>query len=521
MFDDEKRPLIVMILFALTMSFYIGLIAILDHIGLRTQLNDLGFVEQAVWNVTQGNLTMPSSNPVVFCSTLLVHVNPIFYLLAIPYFLFPTPITLLVIGSLAFGTTGIAMYLFANKILKSTTLALILGSAILINPLVQETALYDFHSLVLAMPLIILILLSMESKKWIPFWVCTALLMILKEDMPLLILFLSPIVFLRGSKKHGIAMAIVSIIYFVGIFSLLGHKYETEFTIDIISHRYSYLGNNIKEIAFNSIFEPQRWLRLFLEINNRPQYVIYLFLQGGFLAMLSPISLIAAIPNFAQNILSQAPHTTTLAGMYYTGVIITVIYSSCVYSLLKLNKLFLRALLAAFIIQTVVFSFVFSPTPYGLLNIWGDLMPTHNIKAFNDILSLIPDDASVAAQNNIGAHLAGRELIVSRTENFSKVDYMLLSVHLPIFRLQNRYFKNHGTLLGYGKEYFTEHVVKAFSNRDFGIISYHPPFYLFKRGHPRTLNRTAKLNVVRELEGISYCKDSTVAGIYDCEDRGI
>ncbi len=504
-----------MIAFAITMTLYIGLLAILDHIGLRTQLNDLGHAEQAIWQATQGNFSMPLTDPVMFLSRFTTHANIIYYIVAIPYFFFKSPITLLVISALAFGAAGISMYFLANTVCKNKTIALVLGSAMLLTPMIQETALYDFHAIILAIPLLILTLLCMEKKRWIIFWVFASLLLMIKEDMPLLLIAFSPLIFLRGSRKHAIMLVIVSITYWLAVTHGTAYFFGTRVADEFIFTRYAYLGDSANEILLNAILEPQRWMEI-AGAGLRKRYILYLFMQGGYLAIFSPIALLGSIPNFAQNVMSAAYLPHAIAGTYHSGIILLTIYIGCVYTFRKLKPRLRKIVLSLFVVQVLLITIVMSPMPYGKFSTWKDYMPVHNTSRLREMLSLIPKDAAVAAQNNLGAHLASRDIIVKRPEFFDYTDYIVLNVQIPVSHFNDLMIRSHAMIVGHTIPIYNDFVKEMFEKEGYGILYYMPPFYLFKKGYPQTMNAIAEINALRDLTYFRYCENNINAALGNC-----
>jgi len=359
----------------------------------------------------------------------------------------------------------------------------------------------------------------MERKKWIAFWICAILLLSVKEDMPLLLLFYTPLIFVRGSKKHSIILVVVCIAYWFfvskGIEMIFGQAVGSD-----VNHRYGYLGRTPNEIVTTVITEPTKWLST-LRAPKQFAYLYYLFIQGLFMAVLSPLALLGAIPNIAQNTLSSLDFQKSLSGAYYSGIVITSIYIACLYSLRNRSSLFIKALLTAFIIQIFVITLVMSPLPYGIRNEWIEVMPTHRISSFKNMLSLIPDNAPVGTQNNLGAHLSERDFIVKYSHLFDQADYILLHTQIPLYKFNGPYFKAHRQLLSHSLDEFDTYSKNMFFKKDFGVLSYDPPFYLFKRDHPRTLNHTAYKSSLHHLKNLRYCADDTNAALNPCPDDPI
>ncbi len=512
----NKHAIILMLTASIIYFIFVGTLSILDHVGLRTQLNDLGHMEQAIWQVTQGNFSMPLSTPRINTSRFAQHANVIFYFIAPLYALFPHPITLLLLGTAAVSIAGFLLFWLSKLILKNNFIALIFGLSFLLNPLVQETNLYDFHPIVLAFPLFLAIIIFQEQKKWKSYWVCLLLLMFVKENMPSLAIMIGIYVILRSSKVQGILSNLSAIIYWTTlqhITPLLVNIPLNEFTWS----RFSYLGDSPVQIIITVIKNPLIILAL-LASPFKIQYLSYIFLQGGFLAIFSPSAVLWTIPNIAQNFLSSpsSHFQDRITGVYYSGIVITTTYAAAVYGLRTLQYYqpkWVKRFIIVFTLQAILISIIMSPTPYGLLVTWKNFYINYNRQTFKNISDLIPPDASLSTQNNVGAHFASRQTIVKYPQNTKNVDFILLHIKDPTHYDNGLFIRNAGmTLFGTSSglnisKYYKKLVDKAFNESDFGVLTYSSPWYLLKRGHDQSLNNEAHQTALIDISEL--CLDIT------------
>src|SRR5207237_2799029 len=122
-------------------------LSIVQHLGLKTQMNDLGNADQALWAAAQGDWTMTQSNTTErrSISRLAIHANLIFWPLSLGYRVWPDPKWLLVLTSLACGVAGVGLYAIARRRLGDGTTAPIAPFAFYATPIVHDANLYDFH----------------------------------------------------------------------------------------------------------------------------------------------------------------------------------------------------------------------------------------------------------------------------------------------------------------------------------------------------------------------------------------
>jgi len=498
----DKHAALIMITAAVIYFAYVGTLSILDHYGLRTQLSDLGHMEQSIWQVTQGDPAMTLSDPVLNTSRFAQHANVIFYIIAPLYAIFPSPLTLLLLGTPAVATAGVLLFYLARHILKNNLLALLFGAALLANPLVQETNLYDFHPEVLALPLFLATILFQEKRQWTGYWISIVLLMTVKEDMPLLAIAIGLYITVRSSRRQGLLTILSAISYWAVLQHAVSYLTNTPMN-QFTWHRFEYLGDTPLETIVTLTKNPLI-IPALLSQPAKAQYLLYIFLQGGFLVLLSPLAALWALPNLTQNILDYSGFQSRLTSVYYSGLVITAMYAAAIYGLRTIKRncpRLTKSLLIFFVLQVIIVSIAMSPTPYGLLSSWQDFRINYNRQDFIDIISRLPPHASLATQNGPAAHLAARDIIVKYPSDTDAVDYILLHVHDPTNCFNDLFFADSPSVAFPSQtiKYEKTIISQAFSESDFGILTYIPPWYLFKRGQDKNLNDEAYQSALRDI----------------------
>lgn len=473
---------IAIVLTVVFIAYFFTLIA-LNHAGLRTQLPDLGHMVQAVWSVSRGDYAMTVSDPGAYLhSRLIEHANFIFYFISPFYALVPTPYTLLFIGALAVGLGGYFTYLLALRVTNNQEISLLFFAALLLNPMVQDTLLYDFHPIVLAIGLIPAALFFAHKKSWVWYWVSIVLLLSLKEDTPLLVAAMSPFIFLKISRKQGIVTLLAAVLYWVtimhGIPALTGIKVAS-----YNLYRLGDAGNTPEGAIVYFLTHPTAMLQL-LTI-TKIQYLAYLAVQGGFLYIFAPLVVLFAIPSIAQNVLVDTSWQTVAVGLYYSGAIIAVTYSASIFGYTFLKKRAPRlanVLLLLFVVQAVFFTLTLSQAPYSLVASTKDYGIYYDRTAFAHIQSLIPPTASLAAQANVAPHFAQRAFITLPNVNYP-TDYVLFHLADPTWSDNGLFFLHNKIILTNDNP---SHFYSYLTNKDYGLIAHEGKFYLFKHGATHT-----------------------------------
>ena len=124
-------------------------LAFRQHAAFYTHLFDTGYYTQVLWNTAHGNWF---ANSLKYPTFLADHFSPALLLLAPLFWISPTSYQLQFAKIVALGTPILPLYWLLRH--KHPTLAPVMVLAYILNPLLHQTALEEFHELMLAAPLI-------------------------------------------------------------------------------------------------------------------------------------------------------------------------------------------------------------------------------------------------------------------------------------------------------------------------------------------------------------------------------
>jgi len=190
-------------------------LALIQHWGISTDVYDLGIYDNLFWHSIHG--TPLGSSFVKSGSHVSAHVDPLLVLLSPLYLLFPRAEFLLVFQSIWLALGAIPLFWLARRSLGSPWLALALACVYLLYPALHGANLYDFHSLTLAAPLLVLAIATIEAGRPKAYAVALALLLLTREDMALLACFVG--LYAIGTKRGrlGAITIAVSLAYFAAL----------------------------------------------------------------------------------------------------------------------------------------------------------------------------------------------------------------------------------------------------------------------------------------------------------------
>ena len=175
------------------------------HAGMRTHKADLGQIDQAVWNSSQGRLLQFTERETTSVR-LTDHVEPIFILISPIYWLWDDVRALLLLQVMAIAAGAFFVYALAlekldqlvalpkraliwhSEPLRQLTrpIALALAAAYLLAPQLQSVLLTEVHAVAFGVPLILWAFWAVERRRWAHFLLAALLLAAVKEEMALL-----------------------------------------------------------------------------------------------------------------------------------------------------------------------------------------------------------------------------------------------------------------------------------------------------------------------------------------------
>ncbi|MDD5430872.1 MAG: DUF2079 domain-containing protein [Candidatus Pacebacteria bacterium] len=393
-----------------------GVFSCMRHYNFQTQAFDMGIFNQSFWNTIHGHFMDYSFEEILGIKNhFAMHWSPILILLVPGYAVFPSPYFLIIVQTLALALGAWPLYLLAKKVLgENKKWALLISAAYLIFPSLHWVNNYDFHELSFLVPLLIAAFYFIEKQNWWLVGLFSFLAASVKEDAILIAAFVGLYLLIKKNsdggkqRKIGLIIFILTITYFI----IAAKIFMPAFGGGIYHlSRYAYLGDTPSQIIGNLFSNPGLFIDAVFSIKNL-SYIFWLLLPLAFLPVFSGRMLIILLPGLAENLLSSWGVQST--GMYqYDALLIAGLFVCLVYGLKNVldrlpakEKSIRWALIVcsgtAFILRSPISPINF---PVGLFE------KNSQWETYREIVSVIPDKASVSAQTNIAAHLSGREKI--------------------------------------------------------------------------------------------------------------
>jgi uncharacterized membrane protein len=240
---------------------YLLILALLQHRTLGTGY-DLGIYDQVVWNMSHGR---PFQTTLVYeTGGYYDHFEPILFLLAPLYWVWPSANVLLIVQSIALGLGSLPIYLYGRYRFRGWThgalLALVIAAIYLAYPALHNANLNDFHEVSLLPPLLGFALYALLTGRPRMMLVFLLLCLMVKEDFSVTfmmfgvyILFLEP----QGFKRRQGAFIILAAVIWMLLVLYVFYPAETHgMPYPFVDRRYPWLGDSPQSAARVLLTQP-------------------------------------------------------------------------------------------------------------------------------------------------------------------------------------------------------------------------------------------------------------------------
>ncbi|HSW87689.1 MAG TPA: DUF2079 domain-containing protein [Candidatus Saccharimonadales bacterium] len=396
---------------------------------------DLGNMDQTVWNTLHGRIFQTTdANGTTIVSRLAFHADFILILLAPFYVIWQNPKMLLIIQTVVLAAGAIFVYLLGKSILKNKNLALLFASGYLLNPSIAFTNLYDFHPVTLATTFLLGAFYFLKKSKYVLFTIFLILAGLTKEEIWVItaLFGLYSILLAKSNslknnllKIFGLVIFIISLgtAYFLVMHAIPNAKGGAHFALTY----YADFGSSPSQILKTIFFNPQKTIMTILQ-PGQLLYLFEIFAPLGFLSFFSPLLLLFTGPDLAVDLLSNSPQFHQIY-YQYSASITPFIFISAIYGFKAFIKRFPKFQLHAtyYLLLTILLSaYFFGPLPgskHPSLTMFDS--PLNNANIIENFLTDIPKKYSIAATNNVGAHLSHRQKIFTIPVGIDQADIII------------------------------------------------------------------------------------------------
>jgi len=412
--EEKKEFDRVIILVIILMAAYAAAFAtlgVLKYANFRSSNIDNAIFGQALWLMSRFKAPISTIRGANIFGD---HMQPTLFLLVPLYWIKADIPGLITVQSIALSLGALPVYLLARDKLRSRPAAVGVVAAYFLYPAFQHLTLGDFHPESLGLTFLLFAFLAAYRRRFGWFYLCCAGAALCKEDMILAVLLLAVVVYFLFDKRAGKIVAIGSLAYFiVAVVFLIPHFAPAGYQY---SGRLGLFGQTPTEALRNMFFHPIRSAGV-LATRQNLRYFLDLLLPVAFLAVLSPVYLLPALPAFITSIISDfAPQHSIYS--QYTATVIPFVFIATIFGLARIREWAQGAQRQARVVGGVVVILLLCVTganvyygPSPISERWRATLykSDAHVEAIRKGLSLIPKDASAAAQVYMLAHLSERE----------------------------------------------------------------------------------------------------------------
>jgi uncharacterized membrane protein len=398
----------------------------------RTHAEDLGIMDQVLWNTAHGLFMRQTiCNPITDTNCLggitrfSIHFEPILIPLALIYRMLPDVRVLLFLQSAGVASGAFPAYLLGARRLRHISWGLLFAAVYLLYPPLIAAVIDDFHPETMAAGLLMWALYFLFTRRYCALVVSCAVLVLCKETLALDVLMIGLFVaVIQRRPRLGWSLAALG----AGTLLLaLG-----------LAHLFSPVGYSPVDSRFAGfLHNPLGTLKVVLTDSARYSYLVKVLAPVGFLPLLSPWTALLAAPALAINLASNDPHMYSGIYQYNTDIgpiFVAASIDALVWVLPALSRamtllrgalnrqrmprVISHVLLPRVVIVVAVLLALFLGGRGPAVRAYHDLtlrgvwpaVTTHDLLG-DQILRLIPPNASVSAQSTLAAHLSQRARI--------------------------------------------------------------------------------------------------------------
>lgn len=428
---QKTQLIIVSILFGLLYS----ILSLVPHYNFQTNAFDLGIFNQAIFQYAHLKIGPNTIREVP--SLFSDHFEPILLFIAPLYYIFKSYTLLIVqIFMTIFGAIGV--FLLVKRETKNQFLSLISMIIFCLFFGLITAIVFDYHNNTIAAMLIPWIFLAILERKIFLFYVSLVLLLICKENMALIGLFIGLSILLfenKKVKKHGIISICVSIIYFLVTLKIISYLNGGQYD----HWDYQNLGSSPAEAIKNIVIHPLKTIWLLFDSEKKLKMWILLLASGGILAIFRGKYSILLIPILAQKFFAQNEIFWGYTFHYAVELAPIVAIGLGIFINSLKGKLQKPIAISFMIINLIILTQIHFYNGEKITRILNKeyYFTKNHIDSLEKAIRLIPKNSSISAQNTIVPHLVDREVYLFPTTK--KVEYVILNTNdKNIWPLMNR-----------------------------------------------------------------------------------
>ena len=419
----KKRTLVPRLVLAIALVLYCGTLitlSCLKHATYHSSLIDLGIFDQVVWNTAQGRFYWDSLDPFVQGNHVFLgqHFSPGIAVLALIYKVAPSVYSLLVVQTLALAAGAVPIYILAARRAGDERIAALIAVAFLLYPSLAFANLFDFHEIAIAAPFLAWAVERLDAGKSRFAVALLFMALLFKEETGLIVAAFGAYAFI-GRRQYMLGVVLIGLgigwtagVVFIAVPLIRGGAY-------LFDGRYQ--GGLLQNGSINLDY-----LTHFMN-GAKENYLAWLLVPLLGLPLLGGWSSLLIVPTIAYTMLSTYPFQYDIH-YHYATPLIPLLFACAVYALCRLAPHWRLPLATAMLAAVIVAGEMIGPLPWqrGFSSSSYTIGPRE--QAMSRLVSLVPRNARLAVDNQMGAHLSERPWITHFFTGYETADALLFDI---------------------------------------------------------------------------------------------
>ena len=359
---------------------------------------------QAVWSTAHGRPFAVTDGVTGEQVTRLAgHFDPALALFVPFWWIHPHPETMIVLQAAALAAGIYPVVRLAMKYVGSPVAAGLLAAWYLVFPWLVWNAVNDVHAVTLAIPLLLYGIWFLDEHRLGRFAVVAVLAMLTGELIGLTVAALGVWYAIRSRRARiGLGIAVLGTAWTaICLFLLIPATNDGE--PSPYYDRFESVGGSPGGLVTTLFTDPLAIVDA-VTTQSDGAYLLRVLMPTAFLALGSPLLLIAALPQLGVNLLTDW-WPSTQPQYQYVAALVPVLVASTIMPLRRFSPTGRLAMSAVLVGASVLCLAIWRPVPGGHFYIFSAREPGERVAAMRAALRLVPADAPVTATNRLGARL--------------------------------------------------------------------------------------------------------------------
>jgi len=494
----EKLLWALLVCFCATILF--SAISMVRHFQLRSGAYDLGIHAGLMRNILAGNGFF---DPIRKFNYLGDHFVPISALTAPLFLIWKNSSVILIFQAIVFASAGLAVFYISELKTENSLFSFLLMLLFVLFPYIHQINTFDYHPIVISIPLILWALFFLEKRKYTFFLILICTSFLTKETLSISAMGLAVMLITKKrDRKIGLWLLGISIVFSVSVNAWIMPHFRNENTQARMKGyywkaRYSNLGESPSDMVRKIVNSPTKWLKKNLLHPKKMRSFLRLFGFTGFVILFAGRRSLPVFLPLAWNLFSGYKHQWSFDAQYsaelmpyYFYAAILGFYNVLGYLQKKKNFSVFKTEAGAMLCMSFLLLASIISLPNNIKN-----KDFKKVRDIYKIMEYIPKDKWVGTQHAIHPHIQSPNVSVIMNKSLlSYSGYPTDSEQTNLFGVKGAdYLLFAPSLEDYwpfkGKTSFIKAMHEVVEKGHFGLFKKNDTAFLFKKGYSNKRNK--------------------------------